>query len=219
MTMGGRNRSDIRAEMDAASVACDTWHDEASCRFSPLYRWYSADTLPADIRQEMKQTCESCPVFAQCSNFAASHGPRSGFWAGRFRGAKIPSDMKDNPRYCPVDSNGAAKTVVLFTAAKEFDGAAVRLKKLFPKECFVDICTPYIQPGVYRSVQVILVDNETIEDCMDMIAVTPNDDVFVVGMEAGMDKIGVEMFGDNYVTGRGKTAMDKIIATMERRGR
>jgi WhiB family redox-sensing transcriptional regulator len=62
------------------------WQDSAACRFTGWVKFYGPDGERAaerEIRErEAKEVCATCPVLAECREYALSRPEKHGWWGG-----------------------------------------------------------------------------------------------------------------------------------------
>jgi WhiB family redox-sensing transcriptional regulator len=93
----GIGRCTTRAQDDADGegefmqnvVGSDAWRDDAVCKGTYGYPFYSQKPLEREGRpekrqreQQAKRVCARCPVCAQCLAWAINHDEMSGVWGG-----------------------------------------------------------------------------------------------------------------------------------------
>lgn len=198
--MAHRSLADAEAEASASASAAATWHSRSSCSTSPMHRWFAADVIPPDVRAELRAICGSCPVLAQCREYAGQARPRAGFWAGRHRGAKTPVDIRDNPALCPVDAQGRAMPLVVVTSPVLVPDVS-EVASAVRSERVASVVVPAgMSPVVPGAVELVVARERDLGEAVTMASASGNE-VVLVGFVDAAAVPGASVLGDGYVPG------------------
>ena len=96
----------------------DDWFEKAACRgmdvdlfFPPVGQHGPESAEALSWFDQARRVCASCPVAAECDNYARQHRIADGVWAGRLRsGAKVRREANFHPessRYTAAERDAA----------------------------------------------------------------------------------------------------------------
>ncbi len=218
---GRRRELTIDAHHGAlAKDASDDWHPLAACRRSAYARWFTADIVPPEMRRKLSGICAGCPVKDQCADYANSTKVNAGFWAGRFRGHRIPQILRENSQFCPVNpATGKVMPLLLVSSTEGVSPDEIdKLQRLGKDGVQVAVLHAWQTPDIPDAVHLVLTTSGEVLVALDMVRESKSRVVLSRVTDDPDQPDAARTLGRSHIGGQGKDFLIQVRKVVLREG-